>query len=198
MMLNQRQLDFEELSHVEAIQKLRKQFNQAKSKSYFSSTDGARQTVKTHTLEMAKQLVSHLNVIASGRATTTASAVMAPELLKWMEYVSSEIIAIVLLKSVLDTHGGFDEPTAAKVGNFIGSRLEDEIRFRFYEITAPKEVVVAAWRRVSEAGSNQHYRRLSTKMITERMLAELQPEAELWPEWKSSYRCSIGPAAICN
>ena len=191
-MKNKRQLEFEEQCHKEAIQKLRKQLNDAKSKAYFSSTEGARQTIKTHTLEMANQLVDHLKVISTGRATTTATAVFAPELLEWMKFVSPEVVTIVLLKSVLDTHGGFEEPTAGKVGNFIGSRLEDEIRFKFYEITAPKEVVDAAWRRVKEAGSNPRYRRISTKIITEKMLTDLKPEAELWPDWKSSYRCSIG------
>ena len=160
--------------------------------SYFSSTDGARETIKSHTLSMATELQEYIEEIAGGRQVTTAPAVMAPELKEWMKYVSPELIVVVLLKSVLDTHGGFDNPTTARVGNFIGTRLEDEMRFRFYEITAPKEVVDAAWRRVSKAGSTPHYRRLSTKIQTENRLRELQPDAELWPEWKSSYKCSMG------
>ena len=192
-MTKKRQIDFEEQSHKEAIQKLRKQLNKAKSKAYFSSTDGARETIKTQTLELSKELEHWIEGVCSGRATTRADAAMMPELKQWMEFIHPEFITVILLKSIFDTHGnGFDDPTVSKVGSFIGRRLEDEIRFKFYEITAPPEVVDAAWRRVTETGSTPHYRRLSTKIITEKMLDELQPDGEKWRTWTSGYRTTMG------
>ena len=192
-MINERQLKFEEQSHQEAITKLRKQLNKAKSKSYFSSTAGARETIKTHTLALSGELSKWIEEVCSGRAVTRADAAMMPELKEWMKFIQPEFISIILLKSIFDTYGnGFDDPTVPKVGSFIGGRLEDEIRFKFYEITAPEEVVEAAWRRVNETGSTPHYRRYSTKIITEKKFLELQPDAEMWKTWTCGYRTTMG------
>ena len=192
-MMNQRQIKFEEQSHTKAIEALYKQIDKAKSKAYFSSTDAGRDTVKTLTAQLSGDLQQWLEDIAQGRAKTRADAAMAPELVRWLEYVPIQLVAVVAFKTILDTHGGgFDDPTTAKVGKFIGTRLEDELRFKFYEITAPQEVVDAAWRRVSEAGSSPHYRRMSTKIVTERLLDKLKPDAEKWSPWSSGYKCSMG------
>lgn len=190
---SKRQLEFEGHSHKQAIQKLRKQINDAKGKSYFSSTDAARDVIKSNTLQLASALNEWVDKVSSGRAVTRGDAALVPELKEWMKFVSAEFIAVIILKSVLDIHGhGFDDPTSAKVAKFIGGRLEDELRFAFYEITAPQEVVDAAWKRVTEAGSTPFYRRLSTKLITEKLLNELEPEAEKWSSWDAGYKCSMG------
>jgi DNA-directed RNA polymerase len=192
-----RQLDFEERCHQEAVTKLKHDLNKAKQKGYFSSADSARQTIKSYTLDLTAQLLDHLNTAAKGRATTTVTVQMAKELLGYFDtFVTPEAITVITLKSLLDTHGGFDDPTIAKVANFLGTRIEDEIRFRFYETTAPEEVVKAAWKRVTEAGSTPGYRRISTKLITEKRLRELDPHAEIWQPWVSSYRINMGLALI--
>ena len=188
-----RQIDFEEQSHTKAIEALYKQIDKAKEKAYFSSTDAGRDTVKTLTAQLSGDLQQWLEDIANGRAKTRADAAMAPELVRWLEYVPIQLVAVVAFKTILDTHGnGFEDPTAAKVGKFIGGRLEDELRFKFYEISAPEEVVDAAWRRVNEAGSSPYYRRMSTKIVTERLLDKLKPDAEKWKPWSSGYKCSMG------
>ena len=77
------------------------------------------------------------------------------------------------------------------------TRLEDEARFRFYEITAPEEVVKAAWKRVTEAGSSPRYRRLSTKLITEKMLDDLNVDDDAkWKRWSDHYRITLGTALV--
>ena len=191
--MNKRQIDFEEQSHKKAIEALYKQLDTAKQKAYFSSTDAGRDTVKTLTKELSEDLGKWLKDVAEGRAKTRADAAMAPELVEWIKHVPIQLVAVIAFKSILDVHGGgFEDPTTAKVSKFIGGRLEDELRFRFYELTAPPEVVDAAWRRVSEAGSSPHYRRMSTKLITERLLDKLKPDAEKWNPWSSGYKCSMG------
>jgi DNA-directed RNA polymerase len=187
-----RQEQFEIQSHTDAVRKLEKDLFKAKQKAYFSSTLQARETIKAATLPMADELVKFLEPIAKGRAVTTADAAFAPELLRFLDYVSPSHVTVVLLKSVLDIHGSFDNPTTSRVSNFIGGRLEDELRFRFYEITAPEEVVAAAWKRVTERGSTPRYRRVSTKYITEKMLDEVSPNAEKWPAWDGFYKCGMG------
>ena len=171
-----RQEQFEKQAHIDAVRKLEQDLYKAKQRAYYSSTLQAQQPIKALTLPMASDLVAFVEKIAKGRAVTTAPAALAPELLQWLEHVKPEHVTVVLLKTILDTHGAFENPTISRVSNFIGSRLEDELRFRYYEITAPEEVVKAAWRRVTETGSTPKYRRVSTKLITEKMLDELAPD----------------------
>jgi len=187
-----RQELFEKQSHIDAVRKLEQDLYKAKQRNYYSSTLQSRETIKSLTLPMAADLDKFINDIAQGRATTTADAFIAPELIKLLEFVSTEHIVVVLLKSILDTHGAFENPTASRVSNFIGGRLEDELRFRYYEITAPEEVVKAAWKRITEQGSTPKYRRISTKLITEKMLDEQAPNLDKWQAWDGLYKCSMG------
>ncbi|MDB4346326.1 hypothetical protein OAA48_00595, partial [bacterium] len=146
-------------SHKQAMKDLDNQVNDAKSKAYFSSTLQARETMKQLGPDMTRGLVDWLKEVQKGKAVTLCAAAYAPELLNLMGFAKPEVITIILLKSVLDTHGQFESPTVSKVAGFIGGRIEDEVRFRFYEKTAPDEVVKAARQRVSRIGSTPRYRR---------------------------------------
>ena len=190
--MTQRQIDFEKEAHRDAINQLERDLLKAKQKAYFSSTLQARETIKHLLLPMASDLIVFIEDIAKGRATTTADAVFAPELMEYLKFINADHITVVLLKSILDLHGSFDRPTINRVSNFIGGRLEDELRFRFYEITAPQQVVDAAWKRVQERGSTPKYRRLATKLITEKIIDGEYPETQKWPEWSGFYRCGMG------
>ena len=187
-----RQKEFELDGHNDAIRDLDKQLNDAKQKAYFSSTLQARETIKYLALPMKQELINWLHELCKGRAVTMASPAMAPELLNLMEFTSTDVICVILLKSVLDTHGQFDNPTIARVANFIGERIEDEVRFRFYEKTAPEEVVAAARKRVKQIGSTPKYRRLGTKILTENMLREKYPDSALFKKWDDLFRIGIG------
>ena len=192
MTMTQRQIDFEKQAHVDAINQLERDLTKAKQKSYFSSTLQARETIKHLLIPMSDDLLIFVENIAKGRSTTTADAAFAPELMEYLRFINAEHITVVLLKSILDLYGAFDKPTMSRVSNFIGSRLEDELRFRFYELTAPKEVVDAAWKRVREKGSTPKYRRLATKLITEKIIDGEYPGTDKWPEWSGFYRCGMG------
>ena len=188
-----KQIDFEIKSHQDAIQKLKKQVQRAKEKAYFSSTLQARATIKDFAIPTANLLVKYYEEISKGRQSSTASAAVAEEMLEWFKYVDAEAIAAILLKSVFDMHGIFDRMTTAKAASFIGTRVEDEARFRYYELTAPSDVVDAMRRRVTTAGSSPKYRRLSTKIITEKMLTEKHNREDLlWNKWTDAYKNTIG------
>jgi len=190
--MTQRQIDFEKQAHNDAVNQLERELVKAKQKAYFSSTLQARETIKHLLLPMASDLLVFIEDIAKGKATTTADAVFAPELMEFLRFINPEHVTVVLLKSILDLYGAFERPTMSRVSNFIGGRLEDELRFRFYELTAPKEVIQAAWKRVQERGSTPKYRRLSTKLITEKIIDDQYPDTDKWPEWSGFYRCGMG------
>ena len=188
-----KQIDFEMKSHKDAIEKLKRQVQRAKEKAYFSSTMQARATIKEYAIPTADLILNYYTEVSKGRAVTTASAAVAEEMLEWFKYVDPEVIAAILLKSVFDMHGIFDRMTTAKAASFIGSRIEDEARFRYYELKAPDDVVDAMRRRVTAAGSSPKYRRLSTKIITEKLLTEKHHLPDLlWRRWSDSYRNTIG------
>ncbi len=188
-----KQLDFEKQSHIDAINKLKKQVQQAKEKAYFSSTIQARATIQEYAIPTSNLLIEYYEAILKGRATTTASAAVAEEMLEWFKYVDPEAIAAILLKSVFDMHGIYEKMTTSKAASFIGTRIEDEARFRYYELESPEDVVAAMHRRVSEAGSSPKYRKISTKFITEKMLVEKHNREDLlWKPWSDGYRNTIG------
>ena len=192
-----KQQRFEIESHNRAIKRMEQEVLRAKQKAYFSSTSQARLTIAESAVPLAEDLRKFLSLHSEGRASTTAAAIGCPEINEWTHIVDPSIISVIVLKSVFDLHGVYDKLTPSKAANFIGTRLEDEARFRFYEITAPEEVVKAAWKRVTEAGSSPRYRRLSTKLITEKMLEELQVDEELrWKRWPDHYRITIGLALL--
>ena len=192
-----RQQKFEIDSHNRAVKKLERDLVEAKQKAYFSSTLQARQSITQWALPLADELIDYLKTHADGRASTRASAVASPEIIQWLDIVSPQIISVIVLKSVFDSHGVFEKLTISKLANLIGTRLEDEARFRFYEITAPEEVVKAAWKRVTEAGSSPRYRRVSTKLITEKMLDDIGvDENAKWKRWSDHYRITLGTALV--
>ncbi|MDC0261206.1 hypothetical protein OAK65_03710 [Synechococcus sp. AH-551-N17] len=192
------QIDFEYQSHKAAVARLEKQLREAKDKYYFSSSLQARTTIDSFVLPTADAITDWFESALKGRAKTTATVCVAQDMIDWMEFVKPEVIAAITLKSVFDLHGVYDKMTVAKAANFVGTRIEDEARFRFYEIISPEEVVQRMRRRASEAGSSPSYRRISTKINTERSLVNQHDftDDKLWSDWSSDYRCAIGLSLI--
>ena len=195
MISNQEAFEIE--SHYRAINKLEKEVQRAKDLSYYSSTEQARATIKTWALPMTEDLVAYVDKFSNGRASTKASAVGCPEIAEWFQIVEPNILMVIVLKTIFDAHGVHQKLTLSKLAQMIGTRFEDEARFRFYEITAPKEVVEMARKRVQETGSSPRYRRLSTKLITEKMLDELGIDEDAkWKRWSDHYRILLGMAMV--
>ena len=53
----------------------------------------ARTTIKQYTLPTAECLVNYYTEASRGRATTTASAAVAEEMLEWFKFVDPEAIS---------------------------------------------------------------------------------------------------------
>ena len=121
--MTQRQIDFEKQAHNDAVNQLEQELVKAKQKAYFSSTLQARETIKHLLLPMASDLLVFIEDIAKGKATTTADAVFAPELMEFLKFINPEHVTVVLLKSILDLYWAFEMPTMSRVSNFIGGRL---------------------------------------------------------------------------
>ena len=192
-----KQRHFEIENHYRAVKRMEREVQNAKNKAYFSSTEQARASISTWALPLAEQLQEWIDKHNKARASTKVSVVACPEIQEWFKIVDPNVVSVILLKSVFDAHGVHDKLTLPKLAQMIGTRLEDEARFRFYEITAPPEVVKAAWDRVQKAGSTPRYRRLSTKIITEKMLDTLgvDPESK-WKPWSDHYRITMGLALV--
>ncbi len=192
------QQDFESQSHKAAVSRLENQLRDAKNKQYFSSSLQARTTIDSFIIPTADAITEWFTSALKGRAKTTATVCVAADMLGWMECVKPEAIAAITLKSVFDLHGVYDKMTVAKAANFVGTRIEDEARFRYYEIISPEDVVRRMKQRASEAGSSPSYRRISTKMITEKLLETEHgfTDDQLWKSWPSDYRCAIGVSLI--
>lgn len=196
MMLS-KQKRFEIENHHRAINKLEQEVRRAKDKAYYSSTAQASHSISSWALPLAEELKTYIDKHAYGRASTKASAVACPELNEWFTIIEPNILSVIILKTVFDAHGIHQKLTLSKLANMIGTRMEDECRFRFYEITAPEEVVKAAWKRVRETGSTPRYRRLSTRIITEKMLDGLGfDENAKWKRWSDHYRITLGLALV--
>ena len=118
----------------------------------------------------ANVLTDYYQGIAAGRASARASVRVSEEMVRLFEDVSAETISAILLKSVLDLHGVYQKLTLAKAAKLIGGRIEDEARFHYYSIISPPDVVEAMNKRVKATGSSPKYRRISTKIITEKKL----------------------------
>ncbi|WP_115014955.1 DNA-directed RNA polymerase [Synechococcus sp. UW140] len=192
------QKDFEYQSHKAAVARLEKQLREAKDKQYFSSSLQARTTIDSYVIPTSNAITDWFSEALQGRAKTTATVCVAQDMLGWMEFVKPEVIAAITLKSVFDLHGVYEKMTVAKAANFVGTRIEDEARFRYYELVSPEDVVQRMRRRANEAGSSPSYRRISTKLITEKILVkdhEFSSE-QLWKPWSSHYRCAIGVSLI--
>ena len=193
-----RQLAFEIQAHEEAKRRLIKSIEKAKSMSYYSSSIPARATLGQYLLPSAEYLVEYYTEQSKGVASYKCSQQVSGEMLRLFEDVSPETIAAILLKCLLDLHGVHHKLTGQKAASRIGYAIEDEARFQFYTTTSPPDVVAAMMRRVSMVGSSPKYRRVSTKLITERMLTETHnysPEM-LFPTWSDRYRNLVGASLL--
>ena len=192
------QLDFELKSHHDANEKLKRQVREAKEKAYFSSTIQARMTTNQLLLPTADILTDYFTQASQGRAVASCSVRVSEEMLRLFIDVAPEKVAAILLKSVLDLHGVFNKKTLPAAARFIGTRIEDEARFTYYSTISPPDVVRAMNERVKASGSSPHYRRLSTKLITEHKLVQQHNFADdkLWNDWSDELRLMMGLSLI--
>jgi DNA-directed RNA polymerase len=186
---DQRQIDHEVSAHRQAIDRLRKDVLKLRQKNYYSATLPAVTKIAQLVLPFSAELVGRVSKY-TGRSTGPAPFInYQKEIVALLDIVEPEVVSLIFLKSLFDAAGAYDRMTIQKVSGFVGSRLEDEVRFRYYEGLGCERLTTAATRRVSCSGSTPHYRRKATRIISEKIATEEQ--LPLWEEWSTPKKCGI-------
>ena len=110
-----------------------------------------------------------------GRATKRNFVEALPIMLKLIQLVEPEKIAVITLKSILDSVHRCERstPKAPEVVRLISTRIEDEARATYYINNAPEEVVKAQQYQLDTKLSNPSFKRKGAKIVAEKKLKEL-------------------------
>ena len=160
-----------------------------RQKRYYSATTPAIAKISQLVIPFGDQLIERVSKYI-GNSTGPAPFInYQREMADLLKEVEPEVVSLIFLKSLFDAAGAYDKMTIQKVASFVGTRLEDEARFRYYEGLGCERLTTAATKRVSNAGSTPHYRRKSTRLISEKIAIEEQ--LPLWEEWSTPKKCGI-------
>ena len=124
--MNQKEL--EEEQRLIAVNQIRKSELKAKQKMYSSSTTFGRQMVSQYTLQFADELRNRIETTCKGRATTRDFVEALPIMLELIQLVEPQKIAVITLKSILDSVHRCESstPKAPEVVRLISTRIEDD------------------------------------------------------------------------
>ena len=169
------QKDLENQIHQIAVNQIRKSELKAKQKMYASSTTFGRQMVSQYTLQFADELRNRIENTYKGRATTRDFVEALPIMLELIQLVEPEKIAVITLKSILDSVHRCESstPKAPEVVRLISTRIEDEARATYHINNAPEEVVKAQQYQLDTKLSNPSFKRKGAKIVAEKKLKEL-------------------------
>ena len=132
--------------------------------------------VSQYTLQFADELRNKIETTCKGRATTRDFVEALPLMLELIQLVEPEKIAVITLKSILDSVHRCESstPKAPEVVRLISTRIEDEARATYYIINAPEEVVKAQQYQLDTKLSNPSFKRKGAKIVAEKRLKELK------------------------
>lgn len=183
-----RQIDHEVKAHREAIERVRREVLKLRQQCYYSATEQARCTIAEVVLPFSDALVDRVSKY-TGQPGPKAFVNYQQEMKDLLEVVEPEVVSLIFIKSAFDAAGNFDSMPIHKVASFIGSRIEDEARFRYYESLGCERLSTAANKRVNSSDSNPHYRRKSTRIISEKIAVE--EGLPVWEAWSTPKQCGI-------
>lgn len=188
-----RQQEFELESHRSAINKIRNEIRKAKDKHYYSSTKAGHKTLTHFIIPFDEALRETTANAVVGNPTRTVISRTCHLIQQLLDETDEYVLSTIALKSILDCYSSYEKVRLSNASMLIGRRIEDEIRFNFYQDIAPEDVASAARKRVNQTGSNPHYRSYSTKKITEdRLLDKGFTKDDLFPNWSNTIRADIG------
>ncbi len=171
------------------MERIRKDVLKLRQKNYYSATSPAVAKIAQLVLPFSDQLMERVSKY-TGRSTGPAPFInYQQEMVDLLKEVEPEVVSLIFLKSLFDAAGAYDMMTIQKVGSFVGTRLEDEARFRYYEGLGCQRLTSAANKRVNNSDSTPHYRRKATRIISEKIATEEQ--LPLWEQWSTPKKCGI-------
>jgi DNA-directed RNA polymerase len=111
------------------------------------------------------------------------------ELVSLLNDIEPEVVSLIFLKSLFDACGAYERLPIQRVSSFIGSRLEDEHRFRYYEGLGCVHLTSRAVKHANRAGSSPHYRSKSTRLVSEKIAEE--NGLPFYESWSTPKKCGI-------
>ena len=186
---DQRQVEHEVKAHRSAVEKFRREVLKLRHQSYYSATIPARSKVVQMVLPFSEALVDRVSRY-TGKSTGPAPIInYQGELVSLLNDIEPEVVSLIFLKSLFDACGAYERLPIQRVSSFIGSRLEDEHRFRYYEGLGCVHLTSRAVKHANRAGSSPHYRSKSTRLVSEKIAEE--NGLPFYESWSTPKKCGI-------
>ena len=186
---DQRQVEHEVKAHRSDVEKFRREVLKLRHQSYYSATIPARSKVVQMVLPFSEALVDRVSRY-TGKSTGPAPIInYQGELVSLLNDIEPEVVSLIFLKSLFDACGAYERLPIQRVSSFIGSRLEDEHRFRYYEGLGCVHLTSRAVKHANRAGSSPHYRSKSTRLVSEKIAEE--NGLPFYESWSTPKKCGI-------
>ena len=195
--MTNRQIDHEIKLSRQARQKLHKDLEEAKSKSYGSSTPFCRDFVRAYVVPFGESLLKYTSKKEVGKARVSALAGGYKKMADLFEYIEPDLVSYISLITIWDTTFTYktDRPLLQEGYRKVGTRLENEMRNRYYEKLAPDEAFKKAIHKENHTvGSTPKYREKGARHTAEKLLVNQYgwDKSELFKNWSSLERLYVG------
>ena len=165
----------------------------AKEKTYYSSTKPGRHFLQTYIQAYINQIDESTELHLTGKRNRGNMSRYAHNIKEFCERLSTEVIAVVALKTITDYFGKNKAMTASNVAVSIGTRIEDELRFNYYEANFEEvdgRAVTQINKKVKRASANPRNRRVASKHQC--MAIADAHHIPHWVDWTGKQRGHIG------
>jgi len=184
------QSKYEEYLIGEGRRRFIKELAEARGKEYTSSTMPSRVIQNDFLLELNQHIedrVKELKLIAA-KDNLSASAWRIERIAT--DFISYRMLSMLTFKTILDNYAQNREPLAVKIANTIGGRIEDEVRFAYYdkEFNEKDSYVINKW--VARPGANPKNRREAVLNISNK-IADSNGITR-FVEWSPKEKTSLG------
>lgn len=183
------QIAHELQSHRHSIEKLRKDISTLQGMRYYSAALPARLKIRQLTIPFAQEIVRKLEESKgkqSGRATYTN---YRDHMQALVDVVEPEVIALITLKSLFDIAGSFTRIPLVEAAAWLGNRLADECRFRYYMETGSPQLKATIRKRLADPDKNERYRSYGTAFIG-KVVSEIEGK-EPFQQWSQPLKCGL-------
>lgn len=192
-------------------QKFRNDLEKEVRRNYYTNTEPGKTTLHIILGEFIKEFERVIEESKNSKAKRNA-IVQCRELMPQVsETLSSGVVAFLGLQTIIDAFVILKQDEWLRAGNLcgrIGMKLEDEMRIEAFTSTFNSPEVISKYRSLEDRGpdpadvlinracasySGPHYRRLSTKIIGDKIADRLSMDSdEIWTPWPENTREMMG------